>query len=567
MLRRYTQKFNDGGDVERDPARTAFDILGAGLGFFAGRNQDAPGAGVSLGYQGEIPDYSLVRERVLDASDSSMRPGAAGKRYFSDYRYMPMSDLTGIAGVRQNLFDEANVGPTSLRAQNFARQGIDTANIPALGDRGPTGINTVVGDTFSYANRGVNRGSVDPTTYTMANVTDPTQVQYFADGTIYVPNYGFININDPAAMANFAQTNLPGLDLSGTDPADPADPPSSDDPPDDDPPDDDPPSSDDPPTADPPVTSPNTWGDQAAPGSYTKDIWANNGFLVKDLNGNKFRVATEEEAIERSGGGQSSTPPVSPTDDFETQYGLSRTNADAVLDYMIFGEGDARPEQYPNLEVGAGDWRRVANAMGYTDANGRIIDVVENEGAGGVATKNDDFRFNLNGRAIYTPNKYRNILERDRALVEDTARSLVAGGLEDQTTATIPTAITSTPTLLGYLNAILAFEGHSVSTTPPDGAKAGGLMSLRGGGYLSGSTDGMADQINTTIEGVQPAALSDGEFVVAADVVSHLGNGNSDAGADVLYNMMADVRKARTGTPKQGTQINPNMYLPSRGIA
>ncbi len=165
----------EGTTPERDSARTAFDILGAGLGFFAGRNQDAPGAGVSLGYQGEIPDYSLVRERVLDASDPSMRPGAAGKRYFSDYRYMPMSDPAGIAGVRQDLFNQANVGPTSLRAQNFARQGIDAANIPALGDRGPTGINTVVGDTFSYANRGINRGTTEPTTYTMADVTDPAK--------------------------------------------------------------------------------------------------------------------------------------------------------------------------------------------------------------------------------------------------------------------------------------------------------------------------------------------------------------------------------------------------------
>jgi hypothetical protein len=32
----------------------------------------------------------------------------------------------------------------------------------------------------------------------------------------------------------------------------------------------------------------------------------------------------------------------------------------------------------------------------------------------------------------------------------------------------------------------------------------------------------------------QPAALSDGEFVVPADVVSHLGNGNSDAGAEAV---------------------------------
>jgi hypothetical protein len=60
---------------------------------------------------------------------------------------------------------------------------------------------------------------------------------------------------------------------------------------------------------------------------------------------------------------------------------------------------------------------------------------------------------------------------------------------------------------------------------------------------------------------MQPAALSDGEFVIPADVVSHLGNGNSDAGAKNLYSMMERVRKDRTGNPNQGRQINPNKYL------
>ena len=81
------------------------------------------------------------------------------------------------------------------------------------------------------------------------------------------------------------------------------------------------------------------------------------------------------------------------------------------------------------------------------------------------------------------------------------------------------------------------------------------------GYYLGGATDGMADQIPATINNMQPAALSDGEFVIPADVVSHLGNGNSDAGAKNLYSMMERVRTDRTGNPKQGKQIDPNKYL------
>jgi hypothetical protein len=106
------------------------------------------------------------------------------------------------------------------------------------------------------------------------------------------------------------------------------------------------------------------------------------------------------------------------------------------------------------------------------------------------------------------------------------------------------------------------------TTTTTDGSATvtkarGGMLSPR---YLRGSTDGMADKINTSIDGQQPARLSHGEFVIPADVVSHLGNGNSDAGADVLYKMMDRVRKARTGTKEQGKKINPNKFTPG-GIA
>ena len=97
-------------------------------------------------------------------------------------------------------------------------------------------------------------------------------------------------------------------------------------------------------------------------------------------------------------------------------------------------------------------------------------------------------------------------------------------------------------------------------------AAQGGIMKLAQGRYLRGKTDGMADKIPSSIEGKQPAALSHGEFIIPADVVSHLGNGNSDAGADVLYKMMDRVRQARTGTKKQGKQIEPEKFMPG-GIA
>jgi hypothetical protein len=86
------------------------------------------------------------------------------------------------------------------------------------------------------------------------------------------------------------------------------------------------------------------------------------------------------------------------------------------------------------------------------------------------------------------------------------------------------------------------------------------------GKYLRGPTDGMADELPAQIGDNQPAALSHGEFVVPADVVSHLGNGNSDAGAKKLYQMMDKVRQARTGNKKQGKEINPDKYMPGGSV-
>ena len=103
-------------------------------------------------------------------------------------------------------------------------------------------------------------------------------------------------------------------------------------------------------------------------------------------------------------------------------------------------------------------------------------------------------------------------------------------------------------------------------------AAQGGIMGYNLGGYanggnprlLKGPGDGMSDNIPATIANRQPARLADGEFVVPADVVSHLGNGSTEAGAKKLHEMMNSVRKARTGNPKQGKKINPSKFMPKK---
>ena len=107
-----------------------------------------------------------------------------------------------------------------------------------------------------------------------------------------------------------------------------------------------------------------------------------------------------------------------------------------------------------------------------------------------------------------------------------------------------------------------ARQTMSVPTPAPQNLAMGGIAGMAPPRYLRSATDGMADKIPASIDGKDPAALSGGEFVIPADVVSGMGNGNSDAGAKNLYAMMDRVRQARTGTTKQAPAIDPDKMLP-----
>jgi hypothetical protein len=114
----------------------------------------------------------------------------------------------------------------------------------------------------------------------------------------------------------------------------------------------------------------------------------------------------------------------------------------------------------------------------------------------------------------------------------------------------------------GDYNAMLAL--NKIRKTPNENYAAGGIAQLAvGGKLLRGRGDGMSDSINANISGKREARLADGEFVIPADVVSHLGNGSTDAGAKQLYSMMDKVRNARTGRKAQGRQITPQKYMPA----
>jgi len=117
-------------------------------------------------------------------------------------------------------------------------------------------------------------------------------------------------------------------------------------------------------------------------------------------------------------------------------------------------------------------------------------------------------------------------------------------------------------TVASYEPKINPFTGQKMMAR---GGLAGLYDYAAGGKLLSGPGDGMSDSIPAVIQGPKPqrAALADGEFVVPADVVSHLGNGSTKAGAKKLYTMLDNVRRARTGRVKQARAINPNRFVPA----
>ena len=135
-------------------------------------------------------------------------------------------------------------------------------------------------------------------------------------------------------------------------------------------------------------------------------------------------------------------------------------------------------------------------------------------------------------------------------------------GTNDQTTGT--QNLSKEGYGIGRLNS-LAAEGSRAKAADTFYAMGGPIAFAKGGhqGYLNGDGDGMSDSIPATIEGKQPARLADGEFVIPADVVSHLGNGSSKAGSKQLYAMLDRIRKARTGHTKQGKEIKPQKYMPA----
>lgn len=92
----------------------------------------------------------------------------------------------------------------------------------------------------------------------------------------------------------------------------------------------------------------------------------------------------------------------------------------------------------------------------------------------------------------------------------------------------------------------------------------GGMQGgMQDGRYMQGPGDGLSDSIPAVVDGKQPSALSSGEFVIPADAVSHLGNGDNKTGAKELYGMIDRLRQARTGNTSAPPAINQRGIMPA----
>jgi hypothetical protein len=83
-------------------------------------------------------------------------------------------------------------------------------------------------------------------------------------------------------------------------------------------------------------------------------------------------------------------------------------------------------------------------------------------------------------------------------------------------------------------------EGGLADHNPEFYSEGGASIAHR---YVKGDGDGTSDSV--------PAMLASGEFVIPADVVSGLGNGDNDAGAKVLDEFMKSIRHHKRSTDPQ----------------
>ena len=89
-----------------------------------------------------------------------------------------------------------------------------------------------------------------------------------------------------------------------------------------------------------------------------------------------------------------------------------------------------------------------------------------------------------------------------------------------------------------------------------------GDPAIQTSGLVRGRGDGKSDSIMGSIGDQEGAiAVSNGEYIVGADVVSAAGNGSTEAGAEFFEELSDNLRRGTTGTTEQTRKINPREMI------
>ena len=135
--------FDWGGLIKKYGPTVAAGIL-QGTGMLGGSQQ-------KTGYQGGIPSLTAVRRQVPQVTDPNRRPGGGGRQYFTNTRYVPTKDTTGIATTLQQAaqqagaLGQANINPDigerarlAYEAQSIMPSGVDRPPPPPPPPTTPT---------------------------------------------------------------------------------------------------------------------------------------------------------------------------------------------------------------------------------------------------------------------------------------------------------------------------------------------------------------------------------------------------------------------------------------------
>jgi hypothetical protein len=312
-------------------------------------------------------------------------------------------------------------------------------------------------------------------------------------------------------------------------------------------------------------------------GDRTDDASYEDPYEGEDYNWDEFDAATESYL-------QTNFPEL-------TQDAALTSKLGGALQKIGASAFDSLKKTFTNKD-GSTDWRAVAGAAGGLYGLYQANKPQEKVGYQGGIPKYDAVRKQIDysrdtarrpgeaGRQFFTAPQFVKQGDADALAAAQAAATKQATDIQNQAfydqrfLKNFPATTTSTPVTspAGGGTAVAARPASSVAQDlkvpvyTAENARgvqmaSGGLAGMAQGRYLGGATDGMADKIPARIGDKQEARLSHGEFVIPADVVSHLGNGNSEAGAKRLYDMMDKIRTARTGTKKQGKKINPDKFL------